>query len=160
MSRSITDLALLPPQVRSEEPWSSPEWERLWLATRERSWRSLALVPGGVGGPQDMTVEIAMALARTGMRHIGAQVHVADATDLKLESVSEFAQQIRGTLKSGPIILALAPSTTNPVTVSLAQSADCAVLCVLLNKMRVSDARRTTEEIGRHHFLGAITLNG
>ncbi|MDQ2642792.1 MAG: hypothetical protein M3020_03190 [Myxococcota bacterium] len=156
--RSITDLALLPQRLASGEPWSSAELERLWLSMQDRTWRSLALVPAGAGGPPDMTVEIAMALARTGMRHIGAQVHVADATELKLDSVAEFAGQIRGTIRSGPVILALAPSTENPVTVSLAQSADCAVLCVLLKRMRVGDAKRTTEEIGRQHFIGAITL--
>lgn len=143
--------------VRSDEPWREPEWQRLWLATQDRPWRSLALVPAG--GPPELALEVAMSLARTGMLHIGGQIHVADATTLELESVGEFTHQLRSSMQTGHVIMALAPSHLNPVTVPLAHTADCALLCVLLSHVRIADAKRTLDEIGRNHFIGAITID-
>src|ERR1043165_6875921 len=118
---------------RSDDLWRAADWQRLWLATQERAWRSLALVPAGAGAPLDITVHIAMALARTGMQHMGTQIHVADATELGLEDTAVLTAQVRESARSGLVIVALAPVSMNPVTVPLAQSSDCAVLCVLLN---------------------------
>ncbi|HWA75736.1 MAG TPA: hypothetical protein VG937_25545 [Polyangiaceae bacterium] len=143
---------------RSDDLWRAADWQRLWLATQERAWRSLALVPAGAGAPLDTTVHIAMALARTGMQHIGTQIHVADATELGLEDTAELTAQVRESARSGLVIVALAPVSMNPVTVPLAQSSDCAVLCVLLNLMRMAEAKHTTDQIGRSHFVGAVTL--
>ena len=56
------------------------------------------------------------------------------------------------------MLLALGPVSTNPVTVTLAQAADCAMLCVLLGQMHLADAKHTIEEIGHQHFVGAVTL--
>ena len=144
--------------ARSDELWRTADWQRLWLATQERPWRTLALVPGGAGAPLDSTVHIAMALARTGMQHMGTQIHVADATELGLSEAAELTSQVRESARSGLVIVALAPVSLNPVTVPIAQAADCALLCVLLNYMRLAEAKQATEEIGRNHFVGAVTL--
>lgn len=145
---------------RNDDLWRTADWQRLWLAARERPWRCLALVPAGLGAPLDITVQIAMAMARTGMQHIGAQIHVADATELGLQDAAELTAQVRESVRTGPVILALGPIATNPVTVTLAQSADCAMLCVLLGQMHLADAKHTLEEIGQQHFVGAVTLGG
>ena len=143
---------------RSDDLWRTADWQRLWLATQERAWRSLSLVPAGAGAPLDTTVHIAMALARTGMQHIGTQIHVADATELGLEDTAELSAQVRESARTGLVIVALSPVSLNPVTVPLAQATDCAVLCVILNQMRMGEAKSTTEQIGHHHFVGAVTL--
>jgi hypothetical protein len=138
---------------------SGTDWQRIWVAvTRGNPWRTLAVVPGGQGAPDDFTLEIAMALTRTGMMYTGTQIHVADATRLNPSDASEFAGQLRESISSGPVILALAPADTSPLTVPLAQSANGAVLCILLNRMRMSEAKRTVEDIGADHFLGAVTF--
>ena len=155
----MTQPAPLVLHARGDEQFRTADWQRLWLAVKEQPWRSLALVPAGVGAPVDTTVHIGMALARTGMRHIGSLIQVADATDLRLEEVSEFTAQVREGAETGLVIVALAPVHLNPVTVTLAQSADCAVLCVLLNQMRLADAKHTMDEIGHSHFVGAVTLS-
>jgi hypothetical protein len=134
------------------------DWQRLWLATQARPWRSLALVPAGNEGPYDFTLPVAVALARTGMIHLGAQVHVADATGLALERILEFNDQLEQTMRSGAVILALPPMGASAVTVPLAKSADVALLCVLLQRTRLSDAKRTLEEIGSDRFIGAANF--
>jgi hypothetical protein len=143
---------------RSDERIRSADWQRLWLSIEDQPWRSLALVPTGVGAPLDTTVHIATALARTGMRHVGTQIQVADATDLRLEEASELTAQVRECTQNGRVIVALAPVHVNPVTVSIAQMADRAVLCVLLNQMSLADAKYTTDQIGHQRFIGAVTL--
>jgi len=140
------------------EPWRSQDWERLWLSTQARRWTTLALVPAGSGGPPDFTLSIAMSLARTGMVHLGAQVHVADATSLSLGSNAQFLEQVRETTRSGPVLIALAPSSESSVTVPLARDANAAVLCVCVGKMRVSEAKKTIREIGKQHFLGSAAF--
>jgi hypothetical protein len=145
-------------QPMASEPWKSPDWERLWLATQSRSWTTLALVPAGVGGPPDFTLSIAMALARTGMVHLGAQVHVADATTLSLGSNAQFLAQVRATTQSGPVLIALAPPSESSVTVPLARDANAAILCVSLGKMRVSDAKKTIREVGKQKFIGSASF--
>ena len=135
------------------------DWQRIWVAlTRGSSWQTLAVVPAGQGAPEDFTLEIAMALTRTGMTYSGTQIHVADATRLNPSEANDFAGQLRASLSSGPVILALAPTDTSPLTVPLAQSANVAILCVLLNRMRMSDAKRTVQDIGAEQFLGAVTF--
>jgi hypothetical protein len=151
-------LALPTPYAADDEPWRAAEWQRLWVATQARPWRSLAVVPGGADVPLEMTLEVAMALARTGMRHVGSQIHVADATRLELENATEFVAQVRLSASTGPVILALSAVLANPVMVPLAQAADCALLCVMLGQNKSQELQRTVEEIGKAHFIGAFTV--
>jgi hypothetical protein len=151
-----TEIALA--RAGSDEPWRRQDWERLWLSTQSRRWRTLALVPAGPGGPHEFTLNIAMSLARTGMVHLGAQVHVADATSLSLGSNAQFLAQVRETTRSGPVLIALAAIKVSSVTVPLARDADAAVLCVSIGSMRVGDAKKTIREIGKPQFIGSAAF--
>jgi hypothetical protein len=152
----MTQLALPPTLAGDDEPWRAAEWQRLWVATQGRPWRSMALVPADPDGPPDATLDIAMALARTGMRQVGTQIHVADATQLDIEGAREFVSQVRASANSGPVILALSSVIRNPVMVPLAQSADCALLCIVLGQTKSADAQRAVDEVGRQHFIGVF----
>lgn len=143
------------------EPWQTPDWQRLWLAVqgKKKSWRSLAIVPAGPGGPPDLTLHIAVTLAHTGMLHLGAPIHVADATRLTLPELVPFSEEVvRYTEGNGMILLALSAVTDNVTSVSLAQSADLSLLCVVLGQMSVADGKETLERIGSTRFLGSIVL--
>jgi hypothetical protein len=153
----MTQLAL-PSAAIDELHWSAADWQRLWVATQTRAWHSLALVPAGPDGALDTTLDIAMSLARTGMRHLGHQIHVADATQLELGSATEFMNQVRASVSTGRVILALSPIMVHPVMVPVARTVDCALLCVVLGQTRSADAQRTVEEIGRDKFIGAFTV--
>ncbi len=140
-------------------PWPGTDWQRMWVAaTRGTPWRCLALVPAGSGAPADFTLDVAMSLTRTGMMYTGTQIHVADATQLSPSDANEFARQIREIIASGPVIVALGPASGSAVTVPLAQSADTALLCVLLHRMRMNEAKQVVRDIGRTHFRGALTF--
>jgi len=154
---STQALALRPhPPV---EAWRTHDWERLWLAIQNRPWGALALVPAGRGSSKSFTLDVAVALARTGMVHLGRQIHVADGTNLSLQSNAQFIAQVRATMQSGPVILALAPTAENPVTVPLARSADFAVLCAKVGEMRVGDAKKTIQAVGKQKFLGSAAFH-
>jgi hypothetical protein len=148
----------LEPETDGRGVWGNIDWQRLWLNVEQQRWRTLALVPAGANVPLDLTLDAAVALARTGMARHGRQIHVADATRVGFGDLADFIDQLRDTLSGGPTILALAPASYSPVTVQLAQSADLSLLCVVLRSMRVSEARQTVDEIGRQHFFGAITF--
>ena len=99
-----------------------------------------------------------MALARTGMTHLGAQVHVADATTLTMAATAQFSAQVRASTQSGPVLIALASRADSPVTTAIAQGADCAILCVKLGQMKMSEAKRTVAEIGATQFIGSLAV--
>jgi hypothetical protein len=85
---------------------------------------------------------------------------VADATRLALADLVPFAEQLRRCAKDGEFVLvALASVADNPITVSLAQSSDAAVLCVLMEEMCSADAKKTVERIGAPRFLGSAVFH-
>jgi hypothetical protein len=142
------------------EPWRNEEWQKLWLAMQARPWRSLAVVPAGPGAPPDFTVVIANTLARTGMSHLNAPFHVADATRLPLAHLVSFAEELQRFTKEGDFVLvALASAAVNPITISLAQSADAALLCVLMEEMSSADTKKTVTRIGAARFLGSAVFH-
>jgi len=139
------------------EPWRREEWQRLWLSVQSRPWGSLAVVPAATGAPKDFTLTIAMTLARTGIMHLGVPIQVADGTQIQLSNVTQFLEEVRRLREDGDLILiAVAASRESPVTTSLAQAADAALLCVVLEKMGWGEARETVRNIGHQRFLGSV----
>ncbi|MDB4997604.1 MAG: hypothetical protein JWM74_5036, partial [Myxococcaceae bacterium] len=74
LKRLTEDDRLGPVRPQSALPWKNVEWQRLWLATQGRPWRSLALVPATAEVPDTFSVTIAENLARTGMTHLGTPI--------------------------------------------------------------------------------------
>jgi hypothetical protein len=144
----------------SIELWRDPDWQRLWLSIQARPWRALAIVPAGAGAPPDFTLRVAMTLARTGMVHLGSPVQVADATKVPLAYLTQFIEDVRlCTTQGDRILLALAPINENPVTLSIAQAADSALLCVLLNHMPSAQAKKTVAQVGFNRFAGSVIFH-
>jgi hypothetical protein len=142
-----------------KEPWRDADWQNLWLALKARSWTSLAIVPGAVGGPPDLPLTVAVTLARIGILHLGAQIHVADATGFSLAYLEQFTEEVRRLNQDGElVIMALPTIKENPMSVALARSASASVLCVLLGHMSSAEAKRTVEQIGPSNFIGSIVL--
>jgi hypothetical protein len=138
------------------EPWRGIEWQRLWLSLQARPWTAMAVIPASSGAPANFTMTVAVTLARTGMIHLASPIHVADATDLALGSVVAFLDEIGRCKATGErILIALAPMAENPVSETLAQSADCALLCVLFENMASAEAKRTVTKLGKDHFIGS-----
>lgn len=149
----------LAPRHQSPEFWRQPDWQRLWLALQGRPWRSLALVPAGEGGPGDSTLRVAVTLARTGMIHLGSPIQVADGTRVPLAYLTQFMDEVKHCTKTGDLVLiALSPVAKNPITLSIAQAADAALLCVLIEHMAASQAKDTVAQIGLNRFVGSVIL--
>src|SRR5262249_472547 len=143
------------------EPWRHADWQKLWLSLQGAPWRTLALVAAGKGAPPDFTLNIAISLARTGMMHLGVPIRVADATRVTLAHLIQVGDEIENAVDAGDMVLiALPPTGESPTTVSLAQSANQTLLCVLLSKMKTSEAKKTVEEIGKARFIGTATFRG
>ena len=144
------------------EPWKSADWQRLWLASHSatKPWRSLALVPAGPGAAPELTLQIAVTLAHTGMVHLGAPIHVADGTRLSLGELVPFSEEVTRytSEQSGMILIALGAISENVTSVSLAQSADSCLLCVLLGKMAIAESKKTLARIGPSRFVGSVVL--
>lgn len=137
------------------EPWRDPEWQRLWLALESRPWTSLALVPAGDGGPEDFTLTVAVNLSRTGMVHIGAPIQVADVANVQMRQLNQFLAEVERYAERGErILVALPPIAKSPLTTAIAQASGGALLCVMLERNRTSDAQRTIRQIGQQRFLG------
>lgn len=157
-SKTKNDQALA---LRNEriEAWRDPEWQRLWLAMQTRPWRSLAIVPAGAGVPPDFSLRIAVTLARTGMVHLAGPVQVADATKVPLASLAPFLEQVRRCTEDGDrILVAVAPTNENPITVSVAQAVDAALLCILMEQTETAHAKKTVTLIGASRFVGSAVL--
>lgn len=141
--------------------WQAADWQRLWLATwtKKKRWRSLALVPAGPGVPPETVVQIAVALARTGMVHTGAPIHVADATRVTLPQLEPFSEALATQMRDHDMmVLALSPLSENVTSLSLAKAADCALLCVVLGQMSSAEAKKTVTQIGAPHFIGSAAF--
>jgi hypothetical protein len=141
--------------------WRVEDWQRLWLAARSdtRRWRSLALVPAGPGVSPEILLQIAVTLAHTGMVHVGLPIHVADATRVTLADLVPFSESLAENMReSEMMVLALSALTDNVTSLSLARSADAALLCVVQNEMSVSDAKRTVAQVGANHFIGSAVF--
>jgi hypothetical protein len=61
-----------------ERSWNRNDWQRMWLRTQSRDWRTLALVPGD---SQTSTFHVANLIARLGLDH-GESIQVADTREL------------------------------------------------------------------------------
>ena len=142
------------------EPWHDQQWQRLWLAIESRPWRSLALIPGSEGAPLDFTLTIAVNLSRTGMVHLGSAIQVADGTRVPLNQLTPFLNEVRRCTSMGDrLLVALPPNDSSPITTTIAQSVDAAVLCVMLEQMASVDAKRTVKAVGASRFLGSVIVH-
>jgi hypothetical protein len=143
----------------SKEPWGDVDWQKLWLTMQGRPWSSIAVVPAGPGAPSDFTLTIAVTLARIGIMHLGHPIQVADATHIPLVHLMQFTEEIERIKREGDrVIVALASLAENPITQSIAQATDAALLCVLIEAMSTRDARKTVDKIGAQRFLGSVVF--
>jgi hypothetical protein len=146
---------------RELEPWRTPDWQRLWLASQgaTRPWRSLALLPAGPGASPETMLQIAVSLAHTGMTHLGTPIHVADATRITLAQLTQFTEELEHYGKqSGIVLVALSALSESVTSLRLAQTTDWVLLCVLLRKMSIAEGKKTVERIGKERFLGSAVF--
>ncbi len=142
-----------------QQAWTASDWQRLWLTLDRLPWRTLAILPAGEGAPADFSLTIAVTLSRTGMSHVGAPILVADGTQVPLNQLNGFLDDVRHCRDGGErVIVALSPLGDNPTTIAMAKAADAVVLCVLLERMRSSDGHKTIKAVGANKFAGSVII--
>ncbi|HEY4103148.1 MAG TPA: hypothetical protein VGM44_04625, partial [Polyangiaceae bacterium] len=110
----------------------------------------------GEGASQDFSLVVAVALSRTGMVHLGSPIQVADATRVPLNQLTAFLEEVRRCTNTGErLLVALPPTGKSPITATIAQATDAAVLCVQLDCMTSAQAKQTLKVVGQTRFLGS-----
>ena len=138
------------------DPADDPAWQRLWLSSLRRSWRSLSLVPSFPDAPM---VRMAQVLAVVGQRHLEKPIIVIDAVDLQLDELGFVMDQLMAYRESGQtVIVALGLVTEKPPCLSVAQATDGCLLCLKMGRSKMKDANRIIEDIGREKFIGSFAL--
>jgi hypothetical protein len=139
-------------------PAPDNDWQRIWLATRQQNWTSLALIPS------DASVEVAgvaEALAATGRLYGERPVSVLSAKGVQVPDVRHLLDTLGVMTERGDwVIVPVDPIVENPSSVPIAQATSAALLVVRLGQSQLTLARNAVEVVGRGRFLGSIVLHG
>jgi hypothetical protein len=142
----------------SPKPASDIDWQRLWFATRQSAWSSLAIIPSEPGVD---VVQIAESLVATGRLHGERAVSLLDATGVHLEGVHQVTDALSTMTARGEwVIVPVGPIAENPSAVPIVQATSAALLVVRLGESLLASARTAIETVGRERFLGSIVLDG
>jgi len=153
---SSSQLPVLARQAKVRSFFKDPSWQRIWLATQNQKWRSLALVPADSATG---IIDLAHALLDVGWQHRGTPMVVADLRKVTLAYADAVVEEVQRHVDGGELVLiALPPVHENPATIPIAQAADCALLCVGLGRSKMAGAEETIERIGRKHFIGTLIV--
>jgi hypothetical protein len=132
------------------------DWQRLWFATREHQWSSLAIIPSDNG--IDVR-DVAASLVETGRAHGQRPVNLVSGIGVRLEGVHQVVDSIGAMTSLGNwVIVPVDPIADNPSALPIVHAASAALLVVRLGESQLGSARATIEAIGRARFLGSVVL--
>jgi hypothetical protein len=136
----------------------SDDWQRLWFATRQKDWSSIAIIPS------DASIDghaIAESLASTGQVHGARAVTLLDARGVQLDTVHQFVDSLQAMTARGEwVIVPVDPVGDNPTAIPIVQATSGALLVVRLGESLLGAARTAVDTIGRDRFLGSIVVSG
>ncbi len=130
----------------------SPGQEELWIALREKSFRSVALITL-VGSPSDAMVE---GITQVASVTDGDSVELIDARKVALGAAAELSRDLNG----GParkVLFVAAPGASAPARLLLG-AVDGYVLLIRRGEDRLGAAMRLLEELGPARCLGTALL--
>ena len=137
-------------------PWDDVHFQKLWLATQRREWRSIALL--GTGKFVD-TLPIAELLAGLAWSYRGQRSSMFDLRDLSLRLVEYHVREVKSQVDDGAYaIIALRSVFENPTAAPIAKSADAIIICVRLGATEFKAIEQTVAEVGNERVLGSIVL--
>lgn len=133
------------------------DWQRLWFATRQQPWTSLAIIPSDSGVDAK---EVAESLVATGQIHGERPVSLLNALSAQLGDVQRIVDTIASVTSRGEwIIVPVDPISDNPTTIPIVRSTTAALLVVRLGQSLLTSSRTALEAIGRDRFIGSIVLS-
>lgn len=142
----------------SPKPVSSVDWQRLWVATRQHAWTSLAVIPSDRGID---IVQVAESLLAAGRLHGEKPVSLLNATGAQLTDVRPLIDNLGAMTGRGEwVLVAVDPMADNPSVVPLVRAASAALLVVRLGESLLTSAHLAIDTVGRARFLGSVVLSG
>jgi hypothetical protein len=133
----------------------NPTLQRIWVRSQMSAWTTLAIV-GSSDRMGEGTMNVARGLARVAAESGGA-LGLIDGRSLELKHLAQVQARLRSTVARQTVVVLPLPKD-NPVTVSVAQACDAAILCIFLGETGQVVASQTVEQIGRDRFLGSVIL--
>jgi hypothetical protein len=137
--------------------WDRADWQRLWLGTQSRPWRSLAVV---ASDHSVSTYHVASLIAGLGLQH-GEAFRMVDVRNITLNRAAAIIELAEHFVTSGErIVFAARSITENLATVPIARSADCVLLCVSLGSSSLALVEETVAQLGKERFIGSLLIKG
>jgi hypothetical protein len=137
--------------------WNRSDWQRLWIGTQSRPWRTLAVV---ASDQCVSTYQVASLIAGLGLQH-GQPIRMADVRNITLNRVAAILELADGVVACGErIVFAARSITENLATIPIARSADCVLLCVSLGSSSLALVEETVAQLGKERFLGSLLIKG
>lgn len=129
----------------------------LWaMLTQREKWSSLVVVPAQPGASG---IDAARAIVEVGNQYREKPIRFISAEGLPPGAGARLAWEMRAHVEQGGMVVVCIDSVlSNPVCIEVAMAAERALLCVPLGSTQFSAARQTLELIGKHRFLGSVTL--
>jgi hypothetical protein len=141
----------------SKKPSATVDWERLWVATRQDNWTSLAVIPSDTG--VDIR-QVAESMVAAGRQHGEKPVSLLNATGAELNDVRQLVDKLNAITARGEwVIVAVDPIADNPSVVPLVRAASSALLVVRLGESLLASAQAAIDTVGRSRFLGSVVLD-
>jgi hypothetical protein len=132
-----------------------PTLQRIWVRSQMNAWTTLAII-GTSERISEGTMNIARGLARVAAES-GGGLGLIDGRNLELKHLAQVQARLRSTVSRQTVVVLPLPKD-NPVTVSVAQACDAAIMCIFLGETSRVVAMQSVEQIGRDRFLGSVIL--
>jgi hypothetical protein len=143
-------------QPQIAQPRLDPIIQRIWVRSQMSAWTTLAIIGTSERMPEG-TMSIARGLARVAAESGGA-LGLIDGRSLELKHLAQVQARLRSTVARQTVVVLPLPKD-NPVTVSVAQVCDAAIMCVFIGETSKVVAQQSVEQIGRERFLGSVILH-
>jgi len=132
-----------------------PTLQRIWVRSQMSAWTTLAIIGSSAKIPEG-TMSVARGLARVAAES-GGGLGLIDGRNLELKHLAQVQARLRSTVARQTVVVLPLPKE-NPVTVSVAQACDAAIMCIVLGETSQVVAAQSVEQIGRDRFLGTVIL--
>jgi hypothetical protein len=142
--------------------------QELWFAATRREWITLAVVPAAA---KASALPVACALVDAGSFFRGRPVELVRATGSDVSTSVGMDWAAGADHRPSPSVPGEPPSEmfervivldsvlSNPIGVSIAQSADAVLVVAEKGETDLSDVQWTVQAIGREHFIGCVLVS-
>jgi len=135
---------------------TDPGWQRLWFATLESPWTSLAIVPSDSGID---TATIAESLAAAGRRHGARSVQIVNGVGTAVGNVESLGASVAAGVARGDLVVVPVDAIDeNSAAIPLIRICSAVLLAVRLGESRLASAKAVVETAGGIRVVGSVVI--